>query len=192
VNKYEIRTQRKREAIIQAALKLFREKGYTNVSINELAAASGVSSVSIYNYFGNKEGLVKECARILMRETTQAVESLLGEGIGFKEKLLQAVTLCAEMPNKLLEHDFSPEAINDKVFLELFSESASEVRREILGAFIESGRQEGAIDASISTETVLEFLQAIAGMQTQWAMASEYQTKIGEVHKLMLYGLIGR
>lgn len=192
MNKYEIRTQRKREAIIQAALKLFREKGYTNVSINELAAASGVSSVSIYNYFGNKEGLVKECARILMRETTQAVESLLGEGIGFKEKLLQAVTLCAEMPNKLLEHDFSPEAINDKVFLELFSESASEVRREILGAFIESGRQEGAIDASISTETVLEFLQAIAGMQTQWAMASEYQTKIGEVHKLMLYGLIGR
>ncbi|OXS54222.1 hypothetical protein B1A99_26905 [Cohnella sp. CIP 111063] len=50
----------------------------------------------------------------------------------------------------------------------------------------------GAIDASISTETVLEFLQAIAGMQTQWGMASEYQTKIGEVHKLMLYGLIGR
>ncbi len=192
MNKYEIRTQRKKEAIIQAALKLFRDKGYTNVSINELAAASGVSSVSIYNYFGSKEGLVKECARILMRETTQAVESLLSEGIGFKEKLLQAVTLCAEMPNKLLEHDFSPEAINDKVFLELFSESASDVRREILGAFIESGRQEGAIDASISTETVLEFLQAIAGMQTQWAMASEYQTKIGEVHKLMLYGLIGR
>ncbi|KRE97743.1 TetR family transcriptional regulator [Paenibacillus sp. Soil766] len=192
MNKYEIRTNQKKEAIIQSALELFREKGYTSVSINELAAASGVSSVSIYNYFGSKEGLVKECVRILLRETTQAVERLLNEGIGFKEKLMQAVALCTEMPNKRMEHYFSKEAIDDQVFVELFSKSTSEIRMDILGAFIESGREEGAIDASISTETVLEFLQAVGCMQNQWGTASEYRSKVGELYKLMLYGLIGR
>lgn len=191
MNKYEIRTQKKKEAIIQSALVLYREKGYTNVSINELAAASGVSTVSIYNYFGSKEGLVKECMRIMMREATQAVELLMNEGTGFKDKLMQAVALCAEMPNKLLDHYFSKEAIDDKVFVELFNESAGEIRMDILGAFIESGREEGAIDASISTETVLAFLQAIASAQNQWKTASEYQAKANELYKLMLYGLIG-
>lgn len=192
MNKYEIRTNQKKEAIIQSALELFRGKGYTNVSINELAASSGVSSVSIYNYFGSKEGLVKECARILMRETTQAVEKLMNEGIGFKEKLIQAVALCAEMPNKLMEDYFSTEAIDDQVFVELFSKSTGEIRMDILGAFIESGREEGAIDASISTETILGFLQAVGSMQSQWGTASEYKSKASELYKLVLYGLIGR
>ncbi|QHT58615.1 TetR/AcrR family transcriptional regulator [Paenibacillus lycopersici] len=192
MNKYEARTNKKKDAIIQSALELFREKGYTNVSINELAATSGVSSVSIYNYFGNKEGLVKECMRILIRETTQAVECLMKEEVGFKDKLLRAVALCAEMPNQLLDRYFSKEAIDDKVFIQLFSESAKEIRMDILSVFIESGREEGSIDSSISTETVLEYLQAIAGIQDQWGTASEFRTKADELYKLMLYGLIGQ
>ena len=192
VNKYEIRTQRKKEAIMRAALELFREKGYTNVSINELAASSGVSTVSIYNYIGSNEGLAKECARILTLETTQTVKRLLNEGIGFKEKLLQAVELCSEMPNELLERYFSKEAIDDKVFVELLHASANEIRLDILEAFIESGKREGAIDASISTETVLEFLGAVGSILSRWGTASEHQAKAGELYKLMLYGLIGR
>ncbi|MFC6548681.1 TetR/AcrR family transcriptional regulator [Cohnella cellulosilytica] len=192
VNKYEIRTQRKKEAIMRAALELFREKGYTNVSINELAATSGVSTVSIYNYFGSKEGLAKECARILTLETTQTVKRLLNEGIGFKEKLLQAVELCSEMPNELLERYFSKEAIDDKVFVELLHASANEIRLDILEAFIESGKREGAINASISTETVLEFLGAVGSILSRWGTASKHQAKAGELYKLMLYGLIGR
>ncbi|MFB9276627.1 TetR/AcrR family transcriptional regulator [Cohnella cellulosilytica] len=192
MNKYEIRTQRKKEAIMRAALELFREKGYTNVSINELAATSGVSTVSIYNYFGSKEGLAKECARILTLETTQTVKRLLNEGIGFKEKLLQAVELCSEMPNELLERYFSKEAIDDKVFVELLHASANEIRLDILEAFIESGKREGAINASISTETVLEFLGAVGSILSRWGTASKHQAKAGELYKLMLYGLIGR
>lgn len=191
MNKYEIRTQKKKDAIIQAALDLFRNKGYTNVSINEIASLSGVSSVSIYNYFGNKEGVIKECARILMQEATQMVNDLLLENISFKEKLLRAVSICAEKPHQLLEEHFSQEALHDAVFVDLFKESAGEVRSDILQVFIESGKQEGAIDATISTETVMEFLDAVAGMQANWETKEEYQTKTAEIGKLILYGLIG-
>lgn len=84
MNKYEIRTQKKKDAIISAAISLFREKGYTNVSINEIAASSGISTVSIYNYFNNKEGLVTECANILMQDSIQSARKLLEEKIDFK------------------------------------------------------------------------------------------------------------
>jgi len=78
------------------------------------------------------------------------------------------------------------------LIVELFSKSASEIRMDILGAFSDSGREEGAIDPSISTETVLEFLHAMTGMQDQWGVASVYREKVGELYKFILYGLIGR
>ncbi|MFD9628856.1 TetR/AcrR family transcriptional regulator [Peribacillus muralis] len=192
MNKYEIRTQKKKDSIIQAALELFRDKGYTNVSINEIASHSGVSSVSIYNYFGNKEGVIKECARFLMQETTQIVNDLLLENISFKEKLLRALSICAEKPHQLLEEYFSQEALHDTVFVDLYKESANEIRRDILQVFIESGKQEGTIDASISTETVMEFLDIAASIQANWETKEDHQTKTAEIGKLILYGLIGR
>lgn len=191
MNKYEVRTQKKKAAITEAALELFGERGYTQVSINEIASRSGVSSVSIYNYFGSKEGLVKQCARILMEEPTKLVNELLAENIGFREKLLRVVSICSEMPYRLLEQYFSKEALSDTVFLELYKESIGELRQDILQAFIDSGKNEGALDPLISTETILDYLNAIAGIQANWESVSEHKGKASELYRLVLFGLIG-
>jgi Transcriptional regulator len=191
VNKYEIRTQKKKDAIIEAALSLFRKKGYTNASINEIAAMSGVSSVSIYNYFGSKEELVRQCAAVLLQGVNNKVIKLLAEKIGFKEKLLQAVSLCAGKPFELMEEYFSKEALDDKVFVELFHRSIAETRLDIFQAFIESGKKEEVIDGSISTETIMDFLGAVVNIQNKWETQNEYKAKSVELYQLVLYGLIG-
>ena len=46
---------KKKQAIIQAALQLFKEKGFKETSIKSIAEVAEVSPVSIYNYFGSKE-----------------------------------------------------------------------------------------------------------------------------------------
>ncbi|EGP8440429.1 TetR/AcrR family transcriptional regulator, partial [Listeria monocytogenes] len=50
MNNYEKRTLKKKTAIIQAALSLFGEQGFSDVSIKDIAALADVSQVSIYNY----------------------------------------------------------------------------------------------------------------------------------------------
>ncbi|MFE7084450.1 TetR/AcrR family transcriptional regulator, partial [Priestia megaterium] len=132
-----------------------------------------------------------ECARILMQETIFLVNNLLTEEISFKEKLLRAISICAEKPHQLLEEYFSPEALHDTVFLELYSESTKEIRKEILQEFIECGKKEGTINASISTETVMEFLDGVAGIQAKWETKDEHKVKSAELYKLVLFGLIG-
>jgi AcrR family transcriptional regulator len=190
--KYEIRTNRKKKAIIVSALELFREKGYINTSIKEIASHAGVSQVSIYNYFGSKESLVKECASMLLQDTQEKIMTLLSEKSGFKEKLLQAVSLCSERPYDLLEEYFSKDAMEDKVFIELFQDGVSKIRLDILSSFIELGKKEGVIDSTISTEGILNFLSIASEIQNTCTSQIELQEKSKELYKLILYGLIGR
>lgn len=46
-----------RQALIDAARRLFSEKGYHNVGIREFAAAAGVTRGALYHHFGDKESL---------------------------------------------------------------------------------------------------------------------------------------
>ncbi len=45
----------KRAAILEAAKVLFIEQGYTGVSMDAIAAQAGVSKLTVYSHFGDKE-----------------------------------------------------------------------------------------------------------------------------------------
>ncbi|HDK8945768.1 TPA: TetR/AcrR family transcriptional regulator, partial [Listeria monocytogenes] len=94
MNNYEKRTLKKKTAIIQAALSLFGKQGFSDVSIKDIATLADVSQVSIYNYFGSKEALVGECARIIMQDTITLAEEILASEGTFTQKLERALKLC--------------------------------------------------------------------------------------------------
>ena len=47
----------KRAAITQVAAEVFARKGFQGASVDDVAAAAGVSKGSLYSYFKNKEEL---------------------------------------------------------------------------------------------------------------------------------------
>ena len=53
----------KRAAILDAAKRLFVEQGYDGVSMDQIAAAAGVSKLTVYSHFGDKETLFAAAAR---------------------------------------------------------------------------------------------------------------------------------
>jgi AcrR family transcriptional regulator len=53
----------KRAAVIRTAARAFDERGYHNTSLDDIAAALGVSKPTIYYYVPNKEQLLFECFR---------------------------------------------------------------------------------------------------------------------------------
>ncbi len=56
---YEKIRKKKKELILEAALKLFAQNSYHNTTINLIAKEAGVSKGLMYNYFKNKEELVR-------------------------------------------------------------------------------------------------------------------------------------
>jgi TetR/AcrR family transcriptional regulator of autoinduction and epiphytic fitness len=51
------RSQRKRDAILDAAARAFREDGFDAASMDRIAELAGASKRTVYNHFGSKEAL---------------------------------------------------------------------------------------------------------------------------------------
>jgi len=62
--------QRTRQAILDAALQVFAEKGYFGSSLRDIATAVGVRESALYNYFPSKEALFE--ALILADQQSKA------------------------------------------------------------------------------------------------------------------------
>jgi len=58
----------KRAAILEAAKRMFLEQGYQGVSMDQIAAAAGVSKLTVYSHFGDKETLFSEAIAAKCRE----------------------------------------------------------------------------------------------------------------------------
>lgn len=76
--------------------------------------------------------------------------------------------------------------------MSLYNEKVNVIRLDILMDFIELGKKEGAIGAAISTQTIMEFINAITEMQLSWEENSNFKEKALELYHLILFGLIGR
>src|ERR1043165_265099 len=66
----------KRAAILDAAMRLFPARGYDGVSMDTIAQAAGVSKLTVYNHFEDKESLFSAavitcCEQLLPTETFQ-------------------------------------------------------------------------------------------------------------------------
>ncbi|ARP97644.1 TetR/AcrR family transcriptional regulator [Pseudorhodoplanes sinuspersici] len=77
-------TAKKRETIVRSAAKLFLERGYDSVSINEIISVVGGSKETIYSNFGNKaklfEAVVQQlCSDVTINIDTRPVGTLEGQ-----------------------------------------------------------------------------------------------------------------
>lgn len=65
--------QQRREQLLDVGRKLFSEKGFEAVSVEEIAAKAGVSKPVVYEHFGGKEGLY---AVVVDREMNHLLDSV--------------------------------------------------------------------------------------------------------------------
>lgn len=89
-------TDRKHDAIIQAAIAEFRERGFAGTSMDRVAAAAEVSKRTVYNHFPSKDelfaailGQLWECSQSLAGVEYDARRSLREQLLEFLEQKMQ-------------------------------------------------------------------------------------------------------
>lgn len=192
MNQYQKTTEKKKQAIIQAALQLFKEKGFKETSIKSIAEAAEVSPVSIYNYFGSKDNLVALCVNDLFEEVTQQAEDILNSDLDFKTKLDHAFALCQKKMSQQISAYFQDKMVEDSVFSTLLTRAITAKKRDIYRAYIKLGKEEGAIAEDLSTDLILNVMDALNGMGNQLAHSDILETEVEQIHQLFLYGIFGK
>ncbi|WCM27382.1 TetR/AcrR family transcriptional regulator [Sphingomonas sp. QA11] len=71
----ELRSPRKRKAILRASAEVFLRNGYLGTSVDEVAGVAGVSKQTVYKHFSDKESLFRELIVILVASAADTVEA---------------------------------------------------------------------------------------------------------------------
>src|SRR6202162_2546048 len=82
-----------RDAIVEAAVRLFLERGFGSVSMDELAEAAGMARRTLYNQFTSKEEIVRG---MLLRVSGQ-LEDAFPPGIETQGDVGEVLRLVARM-----------------------------------------------------------------------------------------------
>jgi TetR/AcrR family transcriptional regulator of autoinduction and epiphytic fitness len=90
-------TDRKREAIILAAIAEFRANGFEITSMDKIAATAGVSKRTVYNHFPSKEELFAEILNQLWARLTAEPETPYRPDVPLREQMRQMLKAKLQM-----------------------------------------------------------------------------------------------
>lgn len=78
----------KRTAILEAAKRMFVQHGFDRVSMDQVAAEAGVSKLTVYSHFGDKDNLFAEAVRAHCEQNLPQRLFEPAAGIPLRERLL--------------------------------------------------------------------------------------------------------
>jgi AcrR family transcriptional regulator len=81
------RRDRQRDAILRAAARLFRERGFADTGMRDIAAAADLSAANLYHYFNGKHDLLFYCQDRALERMLAAVASARRESRPAAERL---------------------------------------------------------------------------------------------------------
>lgn len=153
----------KRERVLDAALRLFFEKGYSNTTVDEVARSLGATKPFVYRYFRNKEAL-------LVAIYERLTDRILGLLLAAKER--------AEQPDRQLS-----------IFLDSF---ARENMQSVMVGMVymqEEKNLDPAFRASIN-ERQKRFDRELAGVIERGVEQGVFQAKDPKVAALAITGMV--
>jgi AcrR family transcriptional regulator len=87
-----LKSEATRSRILESALATFRERGFENSTMREIAAAAGVAVGATYYYFDSKEAIVMAFYQRAQQEMAPSLDAILSEAKTFEARLRGLIT----------------------------------------------------------------------------------------------------
>ncbi|MCL2370985.1 MAG: TetR/AcrR family transcriptional regulator [Firmicutes bacterium] len=187
------RQQSIKAKITLSAQKLFFERGYTDVTISDIASEADVSRVTLFKYFGSKEDLAKAVVHNILEERmTDSLKIMSDNTLSFRQKFDAMVTSKKDYRLTMNDELMSSPFFSDVMLQKIFGQEMRDYFRQSMGQFIEEGKKEGALSKDIPSDAILDYMDFYYGFMQQNNILkknSKYHTAIID---LFCYGLFGK
>ncbi|HQE06214.1 MAG: TetR/AcrR family transcriptional regulator [Tepidanaerobacter sp.] len=192
MNGFERRTMRKKKDICRAAFELFCTQGVQKTSIAQIAKKANVSQVTIYNYFGSKENLLKESIKDFMEEKVVQYERLLEEGMSFLE-IVEEIVFDKSESVRMMNYEFIQTILVKYQDMKQFIDDYYKNKAiPLMIRLIDKGRREGYINRDISNEAFLFYIGIFKETINQYELISKLsKSAMQELSSLFFYGILG-
>lgn len=149
----------RRQLLVDAASRLFAERGFRAVSLEDLAAEAGVSGPAVYRHFASKEALLADLlidvSEILLEQGK--VRSQMADPVAALRSLIAFHTEFALRDRDLIriqDHDFAHLASHD-------ARTVSRLQRSYLEEWVRVLR---SVDPTLSESVARTKIQAVFGL----------------------------
>lgn len=186
---------RKYQAIFSTAKNLFWKHGIRRVSVMEICKESGVSKMTYYKYFRNKNELVKYIIDDTVKEYLREYRKFWDSDLPFEKKVEKVIEFKMKFSG-----DISQEFINDlysngdielqQYMQKLMEENMQAIRRDFTAA-----REKGEINSEISIDFIMYLMDHVVEMITDGRLTKNCanpQILIRELFEFLFYGIIPR
>lgn len=194
MNGHKARTDKKRDLIIQSALVLFKSFSPGKVSIREIAAQAHVSVVTIYNYFGSKEGLMLEVIRSVLSDQLQLAERITKSKDATEEKISKLIFTKSEMLNQF-HPDFISLILNDPNMKAMIDRDFINKTYGMITAFINDAKEEGAFSKDLPNEIIMKIIELYRkDISSEQSILFNHPEDIKNheiILKILLFGIAG-
>ncbi len=148
----------KRTDILTSARALFREKGFHNTKMEDIALRAGVGKGTLYGYFKNKQEIFDETCVEFVESILAGTVEISNMDISFKDKILMIFKKKRNSAHE--EFGKNPidyimvykNIISEKVLITMF-DYISDINRIIVD-IIEQGKKEGAVRKDIPSDLI--------------------------------------
>jgi AcrR family transcriptional regulator len=170
------------ERILQAASRMFAEKGFANISVREICRETGTTAPVIYYYFGNKRGLFDAVARrqISMADFIQE----LSKASRAKDSRKGLESFISTYLSSFPEHSFNiglymrDSATLDKLSAQIASDDLERIR-SLAAELVDRAISEGVFrktDSNLAAECLLGMLNRVIFLHIHFAKTSDRES----------------
>lgn len=161
--------------LFRSALHLFAERGFFNVTVEDITEAADVGKGTFFNYFETKDHVLSVMAEIQLGKVRDAA-ALAGTGKQSFQKVLHDLLLhLAEEPGRspslaraLISSFMGSEAVRGIV------EAKMAEGRAVMAKIIAAGQAAGEIDRRLKKDRVaIQFMQTFLGTVLLWSLHGE-------------------
>lgn len=172
--KRQARGEARRQAILEAAIKVLAAKGQRGLRLTELAKTVGVTHPSLVYYFGNKDRLLREAVEERNRKERDFYsipeEKLSLKGLPKVARQVEKDSLLTRLYVVLATENLDEGDVLHQFFVDRYRSARDQVYRCVLA---DQGR--GWIRSDIDAEQLaVQVLATMMGLELQWLMDPEH------------------
>lgn len=196
MNGFEQRAAKIKQKIMDTTLSLMQHEALKKIKIADIATQAEVSQVTIYNYFGSKDTLIRESYKNYMLNTLSEFEQYGAEGHSFRE-IVEYTLFAQHKAQSLMASGLIEELMRKDEELYRFIEGEYQTKAfPLLIKLLEEGKRSGEVSPTLTAPIFLVYLQMfMSGIrQVMEAMMQSDDTEqfTKELTHLFFYGLCGK